>query len=245
MTLTLRVLGAATPYPAAPDQPCSGYLVQTPDTNLLVELGLGVWPHLLQHLDPADLTGVWISHLHPDHSADLLALYQWAANSDNPPRLPVHGPQGWADRIGAALPAEDGADQFRRLFHVHEHVEAPIQLGDLSLTAIQVHHSVPAYGLRIRANGATLAYSGDSGPCAQLTDLAESADLFLCEAGSSTSGQPYHCTPEEAARAGQAARRLVLTHLSPGLTAANAADRAGGATIAHPGLVIPVAPAAT
>lgn len=235
MTLTLRVLGTATPYPG-PDEPCAGYLVRTPATTLLVELGLAVWPSLLRHVDPSRLDAIWISHLHPDHSGDLLAAYQWAANGTGLPRLPIHGPAGWADSIGAALAVPDGPARLRRLFDVREHSGAVVHLGDLTMTAIPVEHSVPTYGLRLGHDGRTLAYSGDSGPCAALSALAADADVFLCEAGSTSPGQPHHCAPEEAARIGRSARRLVLTHLAPGLAGAEAARRAPGATIAYPGL---------
>ena len=46
----------------------------------------------------------------------------------------------------------------------------------------QVDHPVAAYGLRVEAGGRTLAYSGDTGPCPQLVDLAKGADLLLAEA---------------------------------------------------------------
>lgn len=240
MTLTLRVLGTGTPYPR-PGSPCSGYLIDASGTLVLVELGLCVWPALLAHADPGDLAAIWISHLHPDHSGDLLAAYQWAANTAGTARLPIYGPTGWAERIGCALPAPDGPDQLRQLFDVREHTEQPEQLHGVQLAAVAVQHSVPTWGLRLTHHRATLAYSGDSGPCAALTMLASGADTFLCEAGTAAPGNPYHCAPEDAARAAASANRLVLTHLAPDLTPAEASRRGGNVAIAEPGDIIPCA----
>jgi ribonuclease BN (tRNA processing enzyme) len=237
MTLTMRVLGTGTPYPR-PGSPCSGYLLDASGTLVLVELGLSVWPALLAHADPGEVAAIWISHLHPDHCGDLLAAYQWAANTRGAARLRIYGPPGWAHRIGTALPAPDGPDQLRQLFDVREHTKRPEQLRSLQMAAVAVRHSVPTWGLRLTHDRATLAYSGDSGPCAALTKLASGADTFLCEAGTTTPGNPYHCTPEEAALAAASANRLVLTHLAPELTPAEASRRAGGTPIARPGDII-------
>ncbi len=237
MTLTMRVLGAGTPYPT-PGSPCSGYLLDASGTLVLVELGLAVWPALLSYTDPNNLAAIWISHLHPDHSGDLLAAYQWAANTEGTARLRIYGPQGWAERIGSALPAQDGPDQIRHLFDVREHTEQPEKLHDLQTTSVPVQHSVTTFGLRLTHRNTTFAYSGDSSPCAALTALASGADLFLCESGATTQGHLYHCAPEDAALAATAAERLILTHLAPNLTPEDASRRAGDVTVASPGSVI-------
>jgi ribonuclease BN (tRNA processing enzyme) len=237
MTLTVRVLGAQSPYPTA-GSPCSGYLVEASGTRVLVDLGLAVWPELLRQADPNALAAIWISHLHPDHAGDLLAAYQWAANSDDTQRLRIYGPPGWAERVGAFLPVTDGPEQVRRLFDVREHTQDTEHLDNLTLTAVPVQHSVPTFGLRLTHASVTFAFSADSGPCSVLDALAEEAHLFLCEAGAAEPDGQYHCTPEQAAQAVQDIRRLVLTHLAQGLTPSDASRRAGGAAIAVPGMLL-------
>jgi ribonuclease BN (tRNA processing enzyme) len=150
--------------------------------------------------------------------------------------VPVFGPPGWAAKLGAALPADGGEGQLRRLFSVREHTSGPAELGEaaLHLDPVPVHHSVPTWGVKVTHGGRALGYSGDTGPCAGLDRLAADAQMFLCEAGSAESGQEYHCSPEEAVGfVGPA--RLVLTHLAPGLSQADASKRAGGALVAAPG----------
>jgi ribonuclease BN (tRNA processing enzyme) len=85
-----------------------------------------------------------------------------------------------------------------------------------------VKHPTESYGLRItNPTGAVLTYSGDTGMCDAIVDLARGADVFLCEA--SWTHAPGH-RPEKlhlsGTEAGQIARQsgvgeLLLTHIPP------------------------------
>jgi ribonuclease BN (tRNA processing enzyme) len=83
------------------------------------------------------------------------------------------------------------------------------------------HIGVQALGFRIEADGVTLAYTGDTGPCAEAVDLARGADVFLCEATWKHGDDLlfFHMSArqagEHAARGG--AGTLVLTHIWPTL----------------------------
>jgi ribonuclease BN (tRNA processing enzyme) len=75
-----------------------------------------------------------------------------------------------------------------------------------------------AFGFRASSNGTVLAYSGDSGPSEALPELAENADLFVCEATllqpNPEGGTRGHLAADEAVEAFEAAgaKRLLLTH---------------------------------
>src|SRR5262245_19848729 len=98
--MELTVLGSATPYPR-PDNPCSGYLVSTADTRLWTDAGTGTLGELQRHVRLEDLDGIWISHLHADHTADLLTAVYGLIFADITLRrpVPVFGPPGLALRI--------------------------------------------------------------------------------------------------------------------------------------------------
>ncbi|SHF00014.1 MBL fold metallo-hydrolase [Streptoalloteichus hindustanus] len=230
--MELVVLGTATPYPR-PDQACSGYLLRAAGTTVWVDAGPGTLANLQRHLRPDQLSAVWLSHTHADHTADLLTAYYALAFADLSPAapIPVFGPPGWAERMEAFL-ASGQPNPMKRVFEVHElHDGHEVDLAGLRLTSRAVEHGLPAFGLRAEHGGRSLAYSGDTGPCAALEDLARGVDLLLCEADSSTwpAGEPrWHCTPEDAGetarRAG--AGRLVVTHVGPSLTPGEATRRA-------------------
>ncbi|GAA2192383.1 MBL fold metallo-hydrolase [Streptomyces bangladeshensis] len=234
MPLTLTVLGTASPHPG-PDRPCSGYLLSGGGAEVWVDAGPGTFAVLQRHTDPARLTGIWISHLHADHSADLLsAAYAFAFGGMTPPApVPVYAPEGCARRLAGFLGRPDvdflkSVFDFRDLYDGHD-----VRHWNLRLTARAVAHDIEGYGLRAACQGSVFAYSGDSGPCAALTELAARADLFLCEAdidahpGSEHSRQ-VHLTPEDAGRIARDARvrELLVTHVGPTLTRESATARA-------------------
>ncbi|MFJ8543508.1 MBL fold metallo-hydrolase [Streptomyces sp. NPDC093586] len=231
MTFSLTVLGTASPHPG-PGRPCSGHLLRGEGAEVWVDAGPGTFAELQRHTDPARLSAIWISHLHADHTADLLsALYAFAFGGMTPPApVPVHAPQGCAERLAGFLGRPDTAFldtvlDFRPLHDGHTAVH-----GGLRLTARAVRHDVEAYGLRAECAGRVLAYSGDSGPCAALTGLARDADLFLCEADidAHREGEQVHLTPEDAGNTAReaGARRLLVTHVGPTLTPGTATARA-------------------
>ncbi|MFD3500655.1 MBL fold metallo-hydrolase [Streptomyces sp. NPDC058676] len=241
LTLTLTVLGTASPHPR-PDRPCSGYLVRGGGAEVWVDAGPGTFAELQRHTDPARLSAIWISHLHADHNADLIsAVYGLAYGGLTPDApIPVYAPDGCAQRLAGFFGRPDagflsGIFDFRTLYDGHT-----ARHGELLLAAHEVKHDVEAYGLRVETGGRALAYSGDSGPCAALTGLAHRADLFLCEADidAHREGEQVHLTPEDVGDTARAAGvgQLLVTHVGPTLTPEAATARAaavfGGPTAA-------------
>src|SRR5699024_11101056 len=101
-------------------------------------------------------------------------------------QLPIHGPAPLAERLAAVLSREgqvpDGVDCSPFEYHVLSDRRC-FSIGPFEIETRAVTHPVEAYGFRIAAGGATLAYSGDTDACDALDELALGADLFLCEAG--------------------------------------------------------------
>jgi ribonuclease BN (tRNA processing enzyme) len=114
------------------------------------------------------------------------------------------------------LPSDDATRLVCDAFEVYElHDGHDAQNGDMQLRSLAVEHGIPSFGLRVEHDRQVLAYSGDTGPCPALIELARDADLLVCEAGAAEP-QPTHCTPSEAGQAAANARsrRLMLTHLA-------------------------------
>jgi ribonuclease BN (tRNA processing enzyme) len=116
-------------------------------------------------------------------------------------------------------------------FEFHEYDGQPIRLGPFTITTSRVVHPVPGYGMRVERAGKVLAYSGDTGPCDALVELARGADLLLVEASfreGDDNPPGLHLTGREA---GEAARKagvgtLVLTHIPPWHDKSGAVDEA-------------------
>ncbi|MFD0026219.1 MBL fold metallo-hydrolase [Streptomyces sp. NPDC058382] len=240
--LNLTVLGSATPYPRT-DNPCSGYLVSSGNTRVWVDAGTGTLGPLQRHVRLDALDAIWISHLHADHAADLLTAYYGALYADIrlPAPIPLYGPPGIADRLAHFLTNGDTRSPVESAFAVTElHDGHQVAAGSLRLTSRAVAHGMPAFAVRIgTAAGRSLVYSGDTAPCAGLTELARGCDALLCEAESAGppagEEQQVHHTPEDAGdtAAAAGAGRLIVTHVGPFLTPRQAVARASARFAGH------------
>jgi ribonuclease BN (tRNA processing enzyme) len=124
------------------------------------------------------------------------------------------------------------------VFAVHEYADRQaFETAGLTVRPIRVpHFDAVAFGVRITDGEKTVAFSGDSGPSPALAELADGADLFLCEA-TSPDGVPTgpgrgHLSAAEALAAGEGALRVLLTHRPVELPAP------AGAEVARDGLTI-------
>lgn len=231
--MKLTVLGCAGSM-AGPDSPASGYLVEHAGYRVVMDLGNGAFGALQRHADPAEIDAILLSHLHADHCIDLTSYVVMLRYGPRQPetRIPVYGPPSTMDRIEAAY------DPFARKLGLHElftfATPSPVRLGPFSVTFTPVNHPVPAYAIRLEADGRSLVYSGDTGECDSLVELATGADTLLCEASfSATDGYVpnLHLTGrqagEHAHRAGVG--RLIVTHVQPWNSRADAVSEAARA----------------
>lgn len=264
--MRLVVVGCAGSF-AGPDGPASSYAVQAEDGSgrtwtVVLDMGNGALGALQRVLDPFDVDAVALSHLHPDHFADLCGLYVYRRY--HPSRgvvrdpslgpLAVWGPSGTERRLADAYGSRDDEDM-RSVFAFREWApDRPVRLGPFVLEPVPVRHPVEAYAVRVTGPSterpgeqATLVYSGDTDACQGLTAAARGADLFLCEAAFQEGRDlldGIHLTGYRAGRAASSAgaARLVLTHLpawnDPQVALAEAAS-------AYPGPIELATPSAT
>ena len=225
--MRLTVAGCSGSF-AGPDSPASCYLVQAEHAgrtwSVVLDLGNGALGPLQRHLDLADIDAVFVTHLHPDHCVDVCGLYvtrKYRPGGRVEGRLPIHAPSGAERRFALMYHGlERGAMSSE--FAVHELADAQVtHVGPFTITAYRVNHPVEAYGFRVEADGAVLAYTGDTDSCDALTPLLAGADLALVDTAfidgrDDTVG--IHLSGARAAAAAVAAggvQQLVLTHIPP------------------------------
>ncbi|WP_193105357.1 MBL fold metallo-hydrolase [Brachybacterium sp. FME24] len=241
--MRVHIIGCSGSF-AGPESAASSYLLEQEDEHgrtwrVLMDLGSGAFGPLQSVIDPADLDAVIISHLHPDHYLDLTGLEVfWAYHERTDlPRLPIHAPEPLPERLSAVLSRKgrvpDGVDREPFAYEVLSDQQR-FSIGPFEIVVRSVLHPVEAYGFRITAGDAVLAYSGDSDACPALDELAQGADLFLCEAGyiegrdDRFSG--VHLTGRRAGECASRARvgQLALTHIpawtDPAVTLAEARE---------------------
>jgi ribonuclease BN (tRNA processing enzyme) len=246
--MRLTIVGCAGSFPG-PDSPASCYLVEHDGHRIVLDMGNGAFGHLQRHTDVYAIDGVVLSHLHADHCLDIAAYYVARKyHPDGPkPVIPVLGPTGTAERMARAydLPPEEG---MHGEFEFRDHVDET-EIGPFRIRTARVNHPVETYGIRVEAGGRSLVFSGDTGSCDPLVELARGTDLALFEA-SFLSRYPdlppnLHLTAAQAAdhatRAG--VDKLILTHLVPWTPQDETLEEAdavfGGAlALAAPGLAV-------
>ncbi len=226
--MKLTIVGMSGSYPG-PESPASCYLVEQEHEGrvfrLLLDLGSGALGALQRYVELDQVDAVLLSHLHADHCLDLCGYYvvrKYAPGAPMP-RIPVYGPEGAADRMARAYDLEPSPGMHEE-FDFRTFPGEPFSVGPFVVRTARVAHPVPAYAIRLETAGSTLVYSGDTGACDALVDIADHADLLLCEASfveAPDNPPDLHLTGrqagEHAARAD--VRRLVLTHIPPHIDA--------------------------
>ncbi len=217
--MRLTILGAS-PACQNPGGACSGYLVEQDDTAIVLECGSGVFSRLQHYVKPEGVRAIVISHMHADHSLDLMQYRYYlsflaARRAGVAHPMLFFPPEGHAKMLGVSSMQDSSPTFFSDFFDTREYEPArELQIGPLTIEFIPVMHIAHSYGLRIHGDG-LLAFSGDTGLCENLSALAHGSDLFLCECSNTElSDYAFHLTPHQAGAVAQeaGAKQLVLTH---------------------------------
>jgi ribonuclease BN (tRNA processing enzyme) len=191
-----------------------------------MDCGNGTFAALQQHLPVADLSAVVITHQHPDHCVDLYGLHvlaRYGPEAGGAP-LPVYGPTGLEDRLGTLVDGDWGG-----VFAWHGLADGDAcDVGDARLRFSRTSHPPPTLAVEVTHDGKRLVYTADTGPGWSVEAFGPGADTVLSEATylrDRENGGEVHLSARQAGiRAREAAaRRLVLTHLWPGIDPAAAA----------------------
>src|SRR5918993_1680295 len=185
--MQLTILGGSAAGPN-PGQGCSGYLVESGTTHVVINLGSGTFPELRRHVDYRLLDGVVLSHGHLDHFLDILVLrYALAYNpipADRPLRLWLRpGGLELLDRLAQAVTDHPDTEEFLSVFEANQYdPDALLRIGELLLRVHPTVHYVPCWAVRISnsVNG-DLFYTADTGPAANLAAAAIGSRVIIAE----------------------------------------------------------------
>ncbi|KUJ64968.1 MBL fold metallo-hydrolase [Streptomyces albus subsp. albus] len=220
--MKLTVVGCSGSFPSA-ESACSSYLVEADGFRLLLDMGNGALGELQRYCGLYDLDAVLLSHLHPDHCIDMCGYFvarYYRFDGGRAHAIPVYGPAGTERRLVRAYDDVPDDDCMSEVFDFRTLTPGSFALGPFTVRVARVCHPVEAFGFRVEHGGRSLVYSGDTGPCQALRELAEGADLFLCEAAFTHGKEDIpdlHLNGRQAGEHAEAAgvRNLVLTHIPP------------------------------
>ena len=145
--MELLVVGSGAAYPDRPGTASSTYVVTHGNDRICLDLGQGGFAGLAGRLEPSMLSAVVISHLHPDHFIDLVALRHYLRYEFEPPRrVRVLAPEGLADRLDGLL-AEPGFAA--EALDIEGRGEGMIRVGPFVLESRLVTHTDESYAVRV------------------------------------------------------------------------------------------------
>jgi ribonuclease BN (tRNA processing enzyme) len=175
-------------------------------------------------VEPSELAAVLVSHLHPDHFIDLVALRHYLRYEFNPSRrVRVFGPSGLDDRLDC-LHGQPGFSA--EALDVSALAVGPVPIDGLDGLAVEarlVTHTRESYAFRVaqRAGERGLVYSGDCGNADDLAPLIQPGDVLLSEVSFGPGSVPPGAFHLNSAAVGELASstgvgQVLLTHLQMG-----------------------------
>lgn len=175
-----------------------GTLVRAGQELLLFDAGRAVSTGMVRAgIAPADVTKVFLTHLHSDHivSVPELYLFPWSQGRNKP--LQVWGPEGTRAMMDHLQEA------FAFDIHVRRDVDEKFpadgikaiatdiregvvyEANGVTVTAFLVDHApvAPAFGYRVDYRGHSVSLSGDTRPSDSLMKASEGVDVLIHEVG--------------------------------------------------------------
>ena len=217
--MRLIILGSGTCVPSL-KRNAPGYYLEAGETRLLVDCGSGT---LLQ-LERAgksyrDIDAVLLTHLHPDHFADLMPLIHallYTPGFIRKKDLTIIGPEGLRGYYDLAIASIIGKPEGFSV--VVQKIEDSLVMGPFVVTAMSTVHSENSIAYRFEEGEKIIVFTGDAAYDEGLIDISRGADLLVIDASYPESmREKNHLTIREcglvAERAG--VKRLILSHLYP------------------------------
>ena len=190
-----------------------GTLVVAGSEMLLFDCGRGV-PAAMSRLSiaPADVTKIFLTHLHSDHVIAIpeLYLFPWASQG-RARAFQVWGPDGTKALM------ENLQKAFAFDIHIRRDVDEKFPAEGIKVVATDIHESVvyevngvkvtaflvdhgpvkPAFGYRVDYQGHSVVLSGDTRPSENLIKFARGTDLLIHEVGRSKQDPALIGPPDE------------------------------------------------
>ena len=201
--ITLGTMGGPVPAPDR-SQPANALLYS--GHVYLVDAGDGT----VQQLSRAGImlprvTGVFLSHLHADHTGGLSAVLALRNQTNVRDRLTIYGPPGTrelvagmvasmqpAARVGYGIPGQPWMPPADTVTVIETAGGETLNIDGMKVTAAQNSHydfaaesienrNYKSLSFRFDLPGRSIVYTGDTGPSRAVEELAKGADLLISE----------------------------------------------------------------
>ena len=224
------------------------FFLETAKGVLVVDFGASSLIALkARNIDPNQIDGILLSHLHGDHFGGLPFLLldaQFLARRERP--LVIAGPPGTRARLYQACEVFfplSTLNKWRFSWSVMEFaVGVSSEFLGHSVTTAEVSHfsGASSTAVRISDGEKVFAYSGDTEWVDALYAIAKGADLFMLECYAESGPASGHMTWKilREKLSNLHAHRIMLTHMNPTMLARLDEVRAHGLLAAHDGEIL-------
>lgn len=216
--MKLVCIGSAGGYPMG-NNGTTSYLVSSSegDYHLLLDAGSGSALALEDMFPVNEIDAVWLSHDHPDHSADL-GIFQHLFFLKQP-----------APKEGKLIPIYLNEHSvlwslmvdFPMTRPVAYQIDQVLELGPFEAKMIQTTHPIECAAIRLveKTTGKTLVYTADSGWQDNLIEFAQGANVLIADTNfpNERGRNGVHMTAEEVAHLANQAKvgQLLVSHIPP------------------------------
>ncbi|MHC1783614.1 MAG: MBL fold metallo-hydrolase [Anaerolineaceae bacterium] len=219
--MQITILGAGTAIPTINRSPTS-ILFETGITTALIDIGPGTLQRAALHnVDYLELRNIFLTHLHPDHTLDLVSLLQINESTPEVIRttpLDIFGCSGtmsWFDSLMVAFP---GLYPSTYSLSISEFGKARRNWEDFQVTTMLTHHTDSSLAYRFDHPEGSFVFTGDAIFSDELSQLCSGVDLLISECSFPADWKTTeHMNSETVGYLAKCAnpKHLVLTHLYP------------------------------
>jgi len=222
--MEITVVGSGTAVPRL-ERRQSCVVVRAGGQTHFFDLGSGAVRGMIRAgLDPFAANRIFFTHLHPDHTVDVVPLL-FAINHGAPekrtPPLHVTGPEPFLRFWGSVMEVWGKwmtGDYATLVSELPHECHSPIDLAECLLSWAPAEHRRESIAYRLDAEDGAFVYTGDTAYSESVVELASGADTLLIECSFPDEAPvPGHLTPSGVARIASEAgvRRVIPTHTYP------------------------------
>lgn len=205
--MKLTILGKYGPYPAGENTACSGYLVEEGNTKILIDCGPGVLARIQSLIDFKELNAIYLTHLHFDHTSDLLPLRYFLDDLNTTLNVITHVTDTPYSSILLNHP---------RFAIIDINENSKIDIGNLKLTFYKMEHPVINHGVLIKGISKSLGITGDTTYCENVIKLARESDFLLADCSKPIGFKGPHMSADKAFEILKQSNTTILaTHSTP------------------------------
>jgi ribonuclease BN (tRNA processing enzyme) len=188
LKMKITVLGGSAACPN-PGQGSSSYILTAGSMKILLDCGPDTLSELRKHVELDEIDHILISHVHADHTIDLipyrygLRLIPGLRPGPIPLWLPPNG-MDFLDRVAYAFAAGgDGPEGFFASNFTPQEYQPDdgLTLGEIQISFHRTNHPVACWAMRIMTPDGLVVYMADTGPQDNLVEIACDADILICE----------------------------------------------------------------